>query len=124
MWAMRSKLTVLERRTMPMTVYPFERSNSAKYEPSWPVMPVISARFAIEGRLLDRRKCSSAGVSRGHPYSAHGADGLHDLVPVGWRRRRLGRGGQMEGCAPNARLGRTDDRGVGPGRRGPAGIGD
>src|SRR5580700_8355636 len=105
MWAMRSKLTVLERRTMPMTVYPLERRNSARYEPSWPVTPVMSARFAIGSRLLDRRKWASAGTSRGRPYSAHGADGLHDFVPARRGRRRLGGGGEMGGGAAGAGLG-------------------
>src|SRR5580704_3048152 len=65
---MRSKFTVLERRTMPMTVYPLERRNSARYEPSWPVTPVMSARFAIRSRLLDRHQRASAGSSHGRPY--------------------------------------------------------
>src|SRR4030042_5598967 len=43
MWRIRSKLTVLVRRTMPTTWYPLSRRNSARYAPSWPVMPVISA---------------------------------------------------------------------------------
>ena len=28
-----------------LTVYPFDNNNSAKYEPSWPVIPVINATF-------------------------------------------------------------------------------
>jgi hypothetical protein len=39
----RSNVTVLDRRTMPTTPYPFERRYSAKYDPSCPVMPVINA---------------------------------------------------------------------------------
>jgi hypothetical protein len=40
---MRSKVSVLERRAIPMTLYPFESSSSARYDPSWPVIPVIKA---------------------------------------------------------------------------------
>jgi hypothetical protein len=47
----------------PWTSYPFESRNSARYEPSWPVIPVISARGAIvylfsqgTGRIKDRGK--------------------------------------------------------------------
>jgi hypothetical protein len=41
--AIRSYGVVELRRTIPVTVYPFASSSSARYEPSWPVMPVISA---------------------------------------------------------------------------------
>ena len=37
------KLNDDARRLTPCTVYPLESKNSAKYEPSCPVMPVISA---------------------------------------------------------------------------------
>ncbi|GGR84740.1 hypothetical protein GCM10010284_17420 [Streptomyces rubiginosohelvolus] len=30
----------------PCTVYPLSSNNSARYEPSWPVTPVMSAVFA------------------------------------------------------------------------------
>src|SRR5260370_1116352 len=40
----RPVLKVLARRTRPWTSYPFSRSSSARYEPSWPVMPVTRAR--------------------------------------------------------------------------------
>jgi hypothetical protein len=36
---------VLERRTIPCTSYPFSKRNSARYDPSWPVTPVIKATF-------------------------------------------------------------------------------
>ena len=42
----------LDRRTMPWTRYPFSRRSSARYEPSWPVMPVMSAVF--NASLLSR----------------------------------------------------------------------
>ena len=32
-----------DRRLMPCTMYPFLRRNSARYAPSWPVIPVIRA---------------------------------------------------------------------------------
>src|SRR4030042_28378 len=43
MGSRRPVLNVEARRMMPWTSYPFESMNSARYEPSWPVMPVISA---------------------------------------------------------------------------------
>ena len=36
-------LNVDARRIRPWTVYPFSSSSSARYEPSWPVIPVITA---------------------------------------------------------------------------------
>lgn len=42
---MRLVLKVLARRIIPCTSYPLESSNSAKYEPSCPVIPVIKARL-------------------------------------------------------------------------------
>src|SRR5665213_1265713 len=41
----RSVLNELERRTRPHTSYPLASSSSARYDPSCPVIPVISARF-------------------------------------------------------------------------------
>src|SRR5436190_10215156 len=40
---MRSVLNDDARRLIPCTSYPFARRNSARYAPSWPVMPVIKA---------------------------------------------------------------------------------
>ncbi len=57
--------------------------------------PVMSARFAIRGRLLDRTHTLASRAGAEAPYSARDADGLHDLVPAWWRRRRLGRGGEV-----------------------------
>src|SRR5688572_29739124 len=80
-WAMRSYGVVELRRTIPMTRYPFSRRSSARYDPSWPVTPVIRAvgiavdaiGLAHEKRepttapsLLRRRK---ADRSR-HPFAA------------------------------------------------------
>src|SRR6185437_4553378 len=48
MWSMRFVLNVLARRIIPWTSYPLESSNSARYEPSCPVIPVISARFICD----------------------------------------------------------------------------
>ena len=45
---MRDVLNVEARRIRPWTMYPFSRSNSARYDPSWPVIPVISAVFASD----------------------------------------------------------------------------
>src|SRR5258708_19866831 len=42
---MRSNFSRLLRRTKPYTSHPFSSKNSARYEPSWPVTPVISARM-------------------------------------------------------------------------------
>src|SRR5436190_16226154 len=52
---MRAVLNVLARRMMPWTSYPFSRSSSARYDPSCPVIPVISAFVGIlnpEFRIL------------------------------------------------------------------------
>jgi hypothetical protein len=38
---------VLVRRVIPQTRYPCSRRNSARYEPSCPVIPVIRAVFVI-----------------------------------------------------------------------------
>src|SRR4051794_7587220 len=46
---MRPVLNDDERRTIPCTTYPFAISNSARYDPSWPVMPVTSAVRAVFG---------------------------------------------------------------------------
>src|SRR5690349_19631699 len=40
---MRSVLNDDARRLMPWTSYPFASRSSARYAPSWPVMPVIRA---------------------------------------------------------------------------------
>ena len=45
MESIRPVLKELERRIIPYTSYPFAKSNSARYDPSWPVMPVIRAFF-------------------------------------------------------------------------------
>src|SRR5688572_26544496 len=42
---MRSYGVVELRRTTPTTRYPLVSKNSARYEPSWPVIPVMSAVF-------------------------------------------------------------------------------
>src|ERR1041385_8655326 len=44
---MRSVLNELLRRTTPWTIYPFASSSSARYDPSWPVIPVISAFLGL-----------------------------------------------------------------------------
>ncbi len=48
---MRPVENELERRIRPWTSYPLSSSSSARYEPSWPVIPVISARLgSLNGR--------------------------------------------------------------------------
>src|SRR5207245_6275560 len=46
-WSMRPAFKVDERRTTPWTSYPLARRSSARYEPSWPVIPVMSAVLAM-----------------------------------------------------------------------------
>src|SRR5688572_30546894 len=67
---MRSVLNVEERRIMPWTLYPLASSSSVKYEPSCPVIPVMSAHFAMrefrvsaECGLVDEGE----GMHPGHP---------------------------------------------------------
>src|SRR6266567_1913305 len=55
---MRPVLNELDLRMIPWTVYPFDKSSSVKYEPSWPVIPVTSAFFIS---LFAR--CGSFGTS-------------------------------------------------------------
>ena len=43
MWSIRDVLKVLARLMRPSTPYPLKRRNSARYEPSCPVMPVKRA---------------------------------------------------------------------------------
>src|SRR5688500_1884837 len=58
-WAIRSYGVVELRRTTPVTLYPFDSRSSARYEPSWPVIPVISAFGRV--RTLDRKVASAHG---------------------------------------------------------------
>ncbi len=44
---MRSVLNEDDLRLMPCTMYPLFRRNSARYAPSWPVIPVIRAVLVI-----------------------------------------------------------------------------
>ena len=62
---MRSKFSVLERRTMPCTSYPFPKRNSARQAPSCPVMPVINALQVIEFLLSQPPASGSTGGVRG-----------------------------------------------------------
>src|SRR5437762_1877955 len=55
---MRPVLNELDLRMIPWMVYPFDKSSSVKYEPSWPVIPVMSAFFIS---LFAR--CGSFGAS-------------------------------------------------------------
>src|SRR2546421_162389 len=47
MWSIREVLKVLARRMIPWTSYPLDSNNSARYEPSCPVIPVTTARFNV-----------------------------------------------------------------------------
>src|SRR3990167_8109447 len=47
-------------RTRPYTSYPRSSNNSERYEPSWPVTPVINARFI--SLLYDETRLSKSGV--------------------------------------------------------------
>src|SRR5579875_2604658 len=66
-WVIRSKVTVLLRRCRPTTSYPLSSRSSARYEPSWPVMPVMSAVGAIPTSLSDGRRASGAEQGVGAP---------------------------------------------------------
>jgi len=50
-------LKLEERRIIPCTSYPLLNKNSAKYDPSCPVMPVINAFFCILPFLSYSRFC-------------------------------------------------------------------
>ena len=58
MWLILSNVSVEARRYIPNTSYPFSRRNSARYEPSWPVIPVINAFFIVVCELGILFKCS------------------------------------------------------------------
>src|ERR1035438_7181375 len=47
MWSTRPVLKLDERLLTPWTSYPSARRNSARYDPSWPVIPVIKAFFMV-----------------------------------------------------------------------------
>jgi hypothetical protein len=50
------------RRLMPCTSYPLASRNSARYAPSCPVTPVMSARFKCWGLLGMSRPCYLSGA--------------------------------------------------------------
>src|SRR5207244_1472732 len=70
-WSMRPVLKELERRTTPWTSYPFSTSSSARYEPSWPVTPVMRAVFI---------SASNGGAQGASP--AERREGLGDEVDL------------------------------------------
>src|ERR1700722_3319406 len=69
---------------MPWTSYPLPRSNSARYEPSWPVTPVMKARFGrldkaaftwLGPRRQESSEChDSLAVERCYPFNNLEAD--------------------------------------------------
>src|SRR6266849_4801335 len=74
MRASRPVLKVLARRMMPCTSKPLDNSSSARYEPSCPVIPVMSAFFAMrrgtslfklaeQGKSNSRRRSKAFGLS-------------------------------------------------------------
>src|SRR5437762_5925908 len=65
-------------RRSPCTSYPLSSSNSARYEPSWPVMPVTRARFTHSpcvrpnGTIAaDRRSSRVIGTHHGLDHLAN-----------------------------------------------------
>src|SRR5579864_3169171 len=76
MWSMRFVLNVLARRMIPCTSYPLESSNSARYEPSCPVIPVMSARFMYD--VLPR--VFSSEIPRNLWLSSENALSLYELA--------------------------------------------
>ena len=61
---MRSVLKSDVRRLMPWTTYKLlPSSNSARYAPSWPVMPVMSAVLAISCVPYRRERPQRAGFA-------------------------------------------------------------
>src|SRR6266849_9451949 len=102
---MRPRFNVDERRTTPWTSYPFASKSSARYEPSWPVIPVISAVFGI-GRTKVYCLCYLAREVRNFrrglviPRTAFGANGA-------MRQISQKRGGferfSLLGCPPQTR---------------------
>ena len=80
---MRSKFSVEARRTMPKTSYPSSSRSSARYDPSWPVIPVISAlRLSVMPFRPSRRRPREH--SQGHP---RGSGGAGSRASSRWRRR-------------------------------------
>jgi hypothetical protein len=51
MESIRLVLNVDDRRINPWTSYPFESNNSARYEPSCPVIPVMNAFFVMSDHV-------------------------------------------------------------------------
>src|SRR6185437_14893428 len=105
MWAIRSKLTVLDRRTTPTTSYPCSSRNSARYDPSCPVTPVINARFGMEPHGTSRAPGSTPTVP--------GGEHLNSVVPARRHRRGVG-GGCQVAVGPGAVGAPGDDGGRGP----------
>src|SRR6185437_5769043 len=104
MWAIRSKLTVLDRRTTPTTSYPCSSRNSARYDPSCPVTPVINARFGMEPHGTSRAPGSTPTVP--------GGEHLNSVVPARRHRRGVG-GGCQVAVGPGAVGAPGDDGGRG-----------
>ena len=80
---MRSNAVVELRRTMPTTRYPLSSRSSARYEPSWPVIPVISAVgncWKAVSPLLRKK-----GAPRGSPFRRFKKHGHATTAPRGAR---------------------------------------
>src|SRR5215472_13272227 len=75
---MRLVLNVEARRMIPWTSYPLASKNSARYEPSCPVMPVTSAFFIRILRQNVGRSCQSA-------WAWSNGSGKRPRTPTSWR---------------------------------------
>ena len=96
---MRPVLNDEQRRMMPQTSYPFSSSNSARYEPSWPVMPVISAFFrgAADG-VMGNTSDNAKGVSWRQGWDlTGGGDREAGTIPLVGRSQP---GGERRSMAP------------------------
>ena len=83
--SMRSSDSVDARRTTPKTSYPFSSSSSARYEPSWPVTPVTSARL----RLIEAAAFAAASARRASSRASASvrSSEISGAQPVAARRR-------------------------------------
>ena len=82
---MRSKLTVELRRTTPTTSYSWSSNNSARYEPSCPVTPVMSARILH----LYRRRVPVSAKPLGIGQESLGRRVAKLRAELGWTQAQL-----------------------------------
>src|SRR5436305_15215525 len=95
MASMRAVLNDDERRITPCTSWPFASRSSARYEPSCPVMPVISARFVMRSHRVELAiPVDEAPHAFTHAGRGTEADRSFQLADVGhgrWHVARLHR---------------------------------